>query len=145
MVGTTARARNGAITGINVTPLVDITFVLLIVFMVTAKMIVSHTSLPVDLPKAATAGEVQEIFSVTLTASGVTQVNGETLTADDEILPRARSAQSSNKELRAVIKADGSVPHDRVMHVLDLLRQGGVSKVGFGVVAVAAPTGSGSR
>ena len=41
-----------AITGINVTPLVDITLVLLIIFMVTAKLIVSK-SVPLDLPKAA--------------------------------------------------------------------------------------------
>lgn len=50
---TPARGRNNAITGINVTPLVDITLVLLIVFMVTAKLIVNHSALTVDLPKAA--------------------------------------------------------------------------------------------
>ena len=42
------------ITGINVTPLVDIVLVLLIIFMVTAKLIVNPNSVPLDLPKAAT-------------------------------------------------------------------------------------------
>jgi phytoene dehydrogenase-like protein len=51
--GSSTRAPGGAITGINVTPLVDITLVLLIVFMVTAKLIVRRQALPVDLPKAA--------------------------------------------------------------------------------------------
>ena len=47
----------GAITDINVTPLVDITLVLLIIFMVTAPMIVNNPSIKVELPKAATGDE----------------------------------------------------------------------------------------
>lgn len=38
---------------------------------------------------------------------------------------------------RAVIKADGKVLHERVMHVLDLLRRAGISKIGFGVIPLA--------
>lgn len=142
MAGGTSRG-SGAIAGINVTPLVDITLVLLIIFMVTAKLIVNHIALSVDLPKAATGNEVQEIFSVILAANGTVQANGTTLRDDDDILPRARVAQSANKDLRVVIKADGDVAHRRVMHVLDLLRQAGVAKIGFGVLPVAA-TSSGS-
>ncbi len=129
-----SRTPLGAITGINVTPLVDITLVLLIIFMVTAKLIVGHLAMPVDLPKAASGSEVQEIFSVVLTVDGVAQVNGQTLATDDEILPLARVQVRQNKELRAVIKADGKVLHERVMHALDLLRRAGISKIGFGVV-----------
>jgi biopolymer transport protein ExbD len=136
-------SNGGAITGINVTPLVDITLVLLIVFMVTAKLIVSHAALPVDLPKAATGNDVQEVFSVVLTSGGGTQVNGSTLRSEDEILPLARTAQGANRDLRAVIKADGDVAHRRVMHVLDLLRQAGVSKIGFGVSPIPSAADSG--
>jgi biopolymer transport protein ExbD len=39
-----------------------------------------------------------------------------------------------NRELRSVIRADGGVPHRQVIHALDLLRKGGISRVGFGVV-----------
>ncbi len=143
MAGGTSRTPNGPITGINVTPLVDITLVLLIIFMVTAKLIVGHRAMPLDLPRAVSGDELQEIFSVVLTASGSTDVNGEALADDDAILPRARTMQSGNRELRAVINADGAVPHSRVMHVLDLLKQAGVSKIGFGVVP--APPSSATR
>ena len=51
------RGGGGAITDINVTPLVDITLVLLIIFMVTAPMIVNNPSIKVELPKAATGDE----------------------------------------------------------------------------------------
>ncbi len=131
-----------AITGINVTPLVDIVLVLLIIFMVTAKLIVSK-AVPLDLPKAAKGEEVQTVFSVVLAADGTTQVDSNRVPSDDAILGLAKTAQDKNKELRAVIKADSSVPHGRVIHVLDLLKQGGVQKIAFGVQPVApgvAPT-----
>jgi biopolymer transport protein ExbD len=62
MAGRTELSDDGIISAINVTPLVDITLVLLIVFMVTAKMIVTQ-SLPLDLPKAASGMIVPTSFS----------------------------------------------------------------------------------
>jgi biopolymer transport protein ExbD len=132
-VGGPIRSPASPITGINVTPLVDITLVLLIIFMVTAKLIVSHKALSVDLPKAASGSEVQEVFSIVLSAEGRTQVNGAALQSDDQIFPLAEAGQSASKELRVVIAADAAVAHGRVMHVLDLLKRAGVSKIAFGV------------
>jgi biopolymer transport protein ExbD len=125
-----------AITGINVTPLVDIVLVLLIIFMVTAKLIVSK-SVPLDLPKAASGSDIQTVFSVVLSADGITQVDGKTMPNDDAIFPLAKAAREKNPELRAVIKADNAVPHGRVIHVLDLLKQAQVGKIAFGVSPVA--------
>ena len=135
MAGGSQNEADEAITGINVTPLVDITLVLLIIFMVTAKIIVSQ-SVPLDLPKAASGTEVQVIFSVVLAADGATQVDSRGVANDDAILPLARDAHGKNPELRAVIKADSAVPHGRVIHVLDLLKQAGVSKIAFSVTPV---------
>jgi biopolymer transport protein ExbD len=138
--GSSARAPGGAITGINVTPLVDVMLVLLVVFMVTAKVIVRHQALPVDLPRAASGEAMQEVFSVVLSADGTIQLDGQPLPGDDALLARARSAVRSDRELRAAIQADGAVPHRRVMHVLDLLKQAGVAKIGFGVLPPSAPS-----
>jgi biopolymer transport protein ExbD len=125
-----------AITGINVTPLVDIVLVLLIIFMVTAKLIVSK-SVPLDLPKAASGTDVQTVFSIVLAADGTTQIDSKTVPSDDTILATAKAARDKNPELRAIIKADSSVPHGRVIHVLDLLKQAQVAKIAFGVSPVA--------
>jgi biopolymer transport protein ExbD len=120
------------ITGINVTPLVDITLVLLIIFMVTAKLVVSR-AIPLDLPRAASGGEVQEIFSLALTTDGRTLADGVALDGDGALLVRARAALQKNEELRAVVRADGSVQHQRVMRALDVLRQAGVTRIAFAV------------
>ena len=127
---------NEAITGINVTPLVDIMLVLLIIFMVTAKLIVSK-SVPLDLPKAASGSDIQTVFSIVLAADGTTQIDSKNAPGDDAILAQARAAREKNPELRAIIKADSSVPHGRVIHVLDLLKQAQVGKIAFGVSPVA--------
>jgi biopolymer transport protein ExbD len=133
MAAASSRSSNGAITGINVTPLVDITLVLLIIFMVTAKLVVRRAAMTLDLPKATTGAEVQEIFSVAILADGSLRLDGQVI-GELSLRERAAAALAANKDLRAVIQAEGAVPHRTVMHVLDLLRRAGVAKVGFGVV-----------
>src|SRR5215212_10170414 len=100
MAGMNRDDDDGLISDINVTPLVDIMLVLLIIFMVTAKIIVSQ-SLPLDLPKAAAGQEVQLVFGLELTAGGETFVDGKKVPSDDAILPLAREAQAKNNDLRA--------------------------------------------
>ena len=140
MAGGASREADDAITGINVTPLVDITLVLLIIFMVTTKIVLNQT-LPLDLPKAATGtSDVQTIFSILLSADGRTVVDSNQITSDEAILPLARTAQTAHPELRAVIKADSAVTHGRVIHVLDLLKQAHVGKIAFGVTPAPAST-----
>jgi len=126
------------ISGINVTPLVDVTLVLLIIFMVTAKIIVSQ-GMPMDLPKAASGEDIQTVFSVELGADGKTVVDSKAVGSDEDISRLAKEAKAKNKDLRTVIRADKKVEHGRVIHVLDLLKRAGVAKIAFAV----SPSGEG--
>ena len=123
---------DGIISGINVTPLVDVTLVLLIVFMVTAKIIVSR-GMPMDLPKAATGEEVQNVFSVELTTDGKARVDSVAVDHDEAIADLAKQAKAKNRDVRVVIRADKKVEHGRVIRVLDILKQAGLAKFAFGV------------
>src|SRR6266480_1608506 len=99
-------SRNGSeiIAGINVTPLVDITLVLLIIFIVTAKIIVTP-AVPLDLPHAAKIEEVQVVFSVIVPERSATMVNGQVVADDGALADKARAALAQDAELRAVIQA----------------------------------------
>ena len=141
MAGGSQSGDDEMIAGINVTPLVDITLVLLIIFIVTAKIIVTQT-LPMDLPKAASGSEQQTVFSIELSASGETVVDSKRVPSEDAVLALAKEAHDKNAELRAVIKADAAVPHGRVVRVMDLLKQGGVAKIAFGVTPVPTEPGA---
>jgi biopolymer transport protein ExbD len=130
-----ATSSNGVISGINMTPLVDIMLVLLIIFLVTAKLAVSPpTAIPMALPRSATGEAVQVVFAVALGLNGDTLVNGQKIGSDDALLPLATAEHASHPDLKAVIQADGHVLHERVIHVLDLLSRAGVSQIAFGVV-----------
>jgi biopolymer transport protein TolR len=124
---------NGLIVAINVTPLVDITLVLLVVFMVTAKMIVTP-AVPLELPRASQSEELQVVFSVILPTSGPTLVNGEPAANDDQLSRLAADALLKTPGLRAVINADGSVAHRRVIHTLDLIKSAGITRIAFGAL-----------
>jgi biopolymer transport protein ExbD len=127
------------ISGINVTPLVDIMLVLLIIFMVTAKLVIAPaTALPLELPKAASGEATQVVFSIGLLPDGSTTVNGQTVATDDAILSIARAERAAHPDVDAVIQADGHVYHERVIHVMDLLSQADITHIAFGVVVPRA-------
>ena len=133
-----ANRKRGLIDGINVTPLVDITLVLLVVFIVTAKIVVTP-AIPLDLPTASEGTEVQVIFSVLLPADGSILVNGTKIASLVELERRAHRAQLAREELRAVIQADGVVPHKEVIATLDALKRAGVTRIAFGTLPEATP------
>jgi biopolymer transport protein ExbD len=118
------------ITGINVTPLVDITLVLLIVFMVTAKLVMSQ-AMPLDLPKAASAGAVSSVLTVSVAEDGALLVNGTPLANASALRSVVRAELEKAPDLRAVIAASKRTPHGDVMAVLDGLRDAGLVKVAF--------------
>jgi biopolymer transport protein TolR len=123
-----------SITGINVTPLVDITLVLLIIFMVTATYIVKET-IEVELPRAAHGGEtVQRTFAVVLTREGKLYVNGIE-TDDAGLVAAVRKAQAAGEDVQAVIGADKAATHGAVTHVLDELKGAGVVKFAIQIEA----------
>ena len=126
-------SKKGLIVGINVTPLVDITLVLLVVFIVTAKIVVTP-AINLDLPSASEGQEIQVVFSVILPVDGSILVNGAAIADAKELESRARQNLQSNKALRAVIQADGAVPHRRVIKILDTLKRAGVSRIAFGTL-----------
>jgi biopolymer transport protein TolR len=116
-----------AITGINVTPLVDVVLVLLIIFMVTARYIVKET-IEIELPRAAHGGEtVQKTFALMLTKDGKLFLNGAE--TDDAGLQRAAGeAKARGEEVQAIVGADKAATHGAVTHLLDVLKGAGVAK-----------------
>ncbi len=127
MGGGASQDDEGAITGINVTPFVDIALVLLIIFMVTAKYIVTPQAIPVDLPHASTGGGVTVAVAISVDQTGAIFADTRPVT-EQELVGVMRQRKAENPEVRAIIAADQRVPHGRVIRVIDLVRQAGVTK-----------------
>lgn len=117
------------IEGINVTPLVDITLVLLIVFMVTARFVVTP-AVPLDLPQASHSQHVQAVLTISLTATGEVWIDGQPASLR-ALAPAAQRALKADPQTRAVIQAERRAHHGDVMQVLDALRGAGMERVAF--------------
>ena len=124
----------GMIADINVTPLVDITLVLLIIMMVAAPIIANNPSIKVELPKAANADETQKTtLSLTLAKKAAGQpgfdlyLNGEKMDEQKARVVITRLA-TQNKDIQAVIAGDKGIAYGDVMHIVDLVKSLGVTK-----------------
>ena len=125
----------GVIADINVTPLVDITLVLLIIMMVAAPLIVNNPSIKVELPKAATGDETQKsTISLTLRKDGKLYY-GEEEVEEAEAKKRIDAEAQRNKDVQAIIAADRGVEYGRVMHLIDLVKSLGVNKFALNIDA----------
>ena len=121
-----------AIVQINVVPLVDIMLVLLIIFMLTASFI-STPSVPVNVPKAYTSNPtVPASLALVLNTKGEIFFQNKKI-EKDALRSQLREKASLNPELRIVLSADADVSHGKVVELLDLARQAGVTKIALGV------------
>jgi biopolymer transport protein ExbD len=120
------------ITGVNVTPLVDITLVLLIIFMVTTSYIVRQ-SIDVNLPRAANGGEtVGQTLMVVVHADGTTYVDGAPMD-EAQIKERVHEAKAKDPDAKALIAADTDAHHGAVIHIIDVIKGEGITKFGLNI------------
>ena len=121
---------------INVTPLVDVMMVLLVIFIITTPLMMS--ALKLDLPKAQSAptGAAQRVVSIAINAQGDIYLDKELIDLDglaNALRTRANQAtQDGVEELPEVqLQADVKVPYGRVVEVMGLAQQAGLSRIGF--------------
>ena len=119
---------SGAITDINVTPFVDVVLVLLVVFIVTAKLIVAR-GVEIDKPKAATGGEVQSTLRVSVTDKGDLYVNGDKYGTDSAAVSRIKEIAAASSKPKAIIAGDRKTAYGGVMRAIDLVQQAGITAI----------------
>jgi len=126
------------ITGINVTPLVDITLVLLIIFMVTARYI-SEPNVGVKLPKSSQSARTQPTDNnVFLTIDSHHEIFLNNTRVDMKQLGGNLQALMKEKpNMNLILRADKNITHGEVMAVLDEVRAQGVTQFGFAVEGTA--------
>ena len=132
------------ITGINVTPLVDIVLVLLIIFMVTANFIVRET-VEVDLPRAANTQDktVQGPVMVTMDKDAKLFLDGVE-TAEPELVAKMKAAVAKDKDVRAIISADQALNYGKVMGLIDLVKEAGIGKFALNIQKEAKAAAAGT-
>ena len=133
MADVSADGDDTTISGINITPLVDISLVLLIVFMVTAKVLTTQ-AIPMQLPQSSNHVAVQVTIAVDIAPDGSITLDGAPL-RDSAALTRAVKARGGDRpgDLHAVIAASRITTHGAVVAAIDALHSAGVTKIAFAV------------
>lgn len=117
---------------INVVPYIDVTLVLLVIFMVTAPMTNPGV---VDLPKVGQALK-QSVAPIVVTVQkdGMAEIAGKNLQRDEllfEIKKQLNTKDSAINLRSVVVAADEKTPYGKVIEVMDLLKQAKVDKIGL--------------
>src|SRR5262245_55931246 len=114
---------------IEIIPMIDVIFFLLVFFMVSTLSMTINRGLPVNLPTAASSQkELRETLNLTLTQDGALFLNKEPVTLQG-LGPRIKTALVADPELLVILNADGDVRHQAVVEAMDELRSAGVARL----------------
>ena len=118
---------------IEIIPMIDVIFFLLVFFMVSTLSMTINRGLPVNLPTAASSQkDLRENLNLTLTQDGTIFLNKEPITLQD-LGPRVKTALAAEPELMVILNADGDVRHQAVVEAMDELRLAGVARLAIAV------------
>ncbi|HZZ67606.1 MAG TPA: biopolymer transporter ExbD [Phenylobacterium sp.] len=122
------RARRGALSEINVTPLVDVMLVLLIVFMISAPLLTA--GVPVELPKTEAGALQDQSQPLTVTI----RADGQIFIKEDEVpfgslAPRLREMAGTNTTKPIYVRADGKAAYAIVAQVMASLSTSGFTSI----------------
>jgi biopolymer transport protein TolR len=116
---------------INMTPLIDVMLVLLVIFIITAPLMVG--AVKVDLPKAsgpALTAAAAPSLAVAIDKDGTVFLRDQALAGD--LLEQAlRAAATQNPDTELQLRADSAVPYGRVAEFMALAQRAGLSRIGF--------------
>ncbi len=127
------------IADINVTPLVDVMLVLLIIFMIAAPML--HQGIEVALPQAAASPlprHSDDPLVLSITREGLVYVQDQPVHAS-LLVERLQPLLRARGEDSVFLKGDKDVPYGKVVEVLDLLYEGGITRVGMVTKEIELP------
>ena len=122
------RKRHQPMSEINVTPMVDVMLVLLIVFMVTAPLLVP--GIPVDLPEsqAQTLPADNKPIEISIDQNGAIFI-GDTEISDSELIIRLKAITANRRDARIYVRGDKNNSYGRVMEVIGAINAAGFKKV----------------
>jgi biopolymer transport protein ExbD len=118
---------------LNIIPLVDVILVLLIIFMATTAF-VKETGLNLQLPSAKATGAAKQSardLTIVLSRDGELFLDNQPI-SEAQLAATLRARVKENPQTHVVIKGDASIAYERVVRVMDMAREAGLSSVALG-------------
>jgi biopolymer transport protein TolR len=124
-----SRGKAAVMSEINVTPFVDVMLVLLIIFMVAAPLLT--VGVPLELPKTAAQAvptQQEEPLTISVQADGIIFIQ-ETPVTEGELIAKLTAIAAERDDDKLFLRADGTIPYERVVQVMGALNAGGFSNI----------------
>ena len=127
----TTKRSHGTIAELNITPLLDLVFVLLIIFIITTPQSVNNLEMTLPSGKPPPPKKDKpKITRIEVSASSVITLDGETVTAA-QLKEKLAALKAENPDLPVVVKGSDEVEYQGMVVVLDTLQQLDITKVGL--------------
>ena len=131
-----SKGHHSSLNELNITPLLDLAFVLLVIFIITTPQL--SNDLEINLPslnKDKPASPPPKIYRITVAANGRISLNDQTVELP-ALNERLVAMKSSNPDTSVVVRGAAEVDYNRVIGVLDVLQQADITKVGLATETV---------
>lgn len=116
---------------LNIIPMIDIMFFLLVFFMLSTMYMVEQKTIPVNLPQATSATiDNKTNFTVTLKDDGSIYLEDQQ-TDIQTLLIQATKEQKNNPSFAIIIRADKDINYDKVVSFIDTLKKAGITRFGL--------------
>lgn len=123
--------RNRKTPELNIIPMIDIMFFLLVFFMLSTMYMIDLKTIPVKLPKAASAAtDTSTTFAVSMKSDGSIYL-GDTLTDMNALVMQASMEQKNNPNFAIVIRAERDIDYGKVITLIDKLKGAGITRFGL--------------
>jgi biopolymer transport protein ExbD len=124
-----------SLSEIDITPLLDLAFVLLIIFMLTTPLLENSTNLIIPSSSAPGAPiKTSEVQTISIDRAEVIKLNNQVLDLD-ALRARLMELQRANADLAIVIRPDRELPVQRLVSLMDVLQKAGITRVGIATKA----------
>ncbi len=132
MAGGINQSDDEPISAINIVPFVDIILVVLIIFMVTAPLVLKPV-IDINLPKSSSGEEAPPApLNVAIGRDGAIVLNGQPSTPE-ALAAAAAQAIAEKPDTAAILQADKTVTLETLTTIIDLIKTAGVKKVAFSI------------
>ena len=125
-----SQSHHSSLNELNITPLLDLAFVLLVIFIITTPQMMNNLEMNLPSGKPPADAPKPKINNLVVNETGALSLNGDTLTFE-QLRQTLSSLRTADKDVTVAVRGAQNVDYQHVVSVLDLLQQLDITKVGL--------------
>ena len=126
----TSHSHHGSLNELNITPLLDLVFVLLVIFIITTPQMMNNLEMTLPTGKPPPNHHKPKINTISVNSAGQTFLN-DALVTISQLKDKLQQMKSDDPDLSGVVKGADDVDYQNMVNVLDVLQQLNITKVGL--------------